>query len=824
MTLKRFYHDLALASEASFDNVSNIHKGELNDSVAFSFSHPLLESPVDVEFVIHGKFWLQNLACSHQAYRNPDVANYLSNAKFMVLASSESTRTAKVVDFLQALFAQIPGNITICGILELVSGKLTAKLASGSQSPESQSFDSLDLDDDYLSDFNTHDELDDETGMQTTPTDLLGTIADRQRRESLKKSLREAQSAGLCIGLFPAEPTQMPEVISLSIRVSQFGLPHDAMEAWGLEVNEHLILLVRVGLDYPCLSKYLELPAEQDIARFRFGKCAAAKPSMESVRAIFRNRHAEKNPCANENGTSDSSSFLPTYMSASINRQLNQYLHRLLALRRARGLSWDAAQEAIQAMEHGSDLEAPRSRANRADAVIISPRAPATLSRDFALDCAENFSIPLVAMQVALRQFVRCTEFCMVCYMALEDGPGSLKPYVCDKPLCLYQYLSLGFGPSIEHEIINSPRVVDLLISFFYSAVWDGQLREFPTVLPLKVPNFQDPTRSIMAQAQIHDDTICIHPEHTQVRQALQPGDCVALFTLDDNGESPAQGERKWQTRKGNCSDRTAAVTGYLCLSTEVTQHACVLEIISEPFEPPSDIWPRLSQLEQSGTPPQNGWTNVFIFPFVHDLEGLPDRQRDALLTLILTCIPPVLDMRVYLLNGPGGHLSSCNRMSRSSLALLEWILASNRSHIVQDQSLTDAKKTPPPVNKTASEPTRGDEPMVQYLPFRFAQGSPDKEHRFARELDQHTVDNKGKKQEFPSLFAWHGSSLGNWHSIIRTGLDFEKVANGRSYGNGVYMSRRMDVSSAYTATIPKPEIGSPSLVMVSAPPPEEPP
>ncbi|KAM4059221.1 poly(ADP-ribose) polymerase catalytic domain-containing protein [Hirsutella rhossiliensis] len=166
------------------------------------------------------------------------------------------------------------------------------------------------------------------------------------------------------------------------------------------------------------------------------------------------------------------------------------------------------------------------------------------------------------------------------------------------------------------------------------------------------------------------------------------------------------------------------SVSGHLCLVTKVTQHECILEIMCKFSEPTGDIWPNLPQLQQNGTGPETGWTKAFIFPFVHDLDRFSGRQRNALLTLILSCIPPVLDMRAYLLNGPG------------------------------------------------------------------------------------------KKQEFPSLFAWHGSSLGNWHSIIRTGLDFETIANGRSYGNGVYMSRHMAVSSGYAGIISKPDIDSASFAM----------
>ena len=65
----------------------------------------------------------------------------------------------------------------------------------------------------------------------------------------------------------------------------------------------------------------------------------------------------------------------------------------------------------------------------------------------------------------------------------------------------------------------------------------------------------------------------------------------------------------------------------------------------------------------------------------------------------------------------------------------------------------------------------------------------------FLRELNQRV--NNGKP--YPTLFAWHGSSLGNWHSIIRTGLDFSQTVNGRAYGNGVYFAKDFETSFSYS-------------------------
>jgi ubiquitin-conjugating enzyme E2 Q len=87
-----------------------------------------------------------------------------------------------------------------------------------------------------------------------------------------------------------------------------------------------------------------------------------------------------------------------------------------------------------------------------------------------------------------MRYLLRCTEFCLVCHDKIEGGFEALKPYVCSKPLCLYQYMSLGFGPSVEHEILTQPYVVDLLVSFCYTAALNQRLREYPTGMSLHVP------------------------------------------------------------------------------------------------------------------------------------------------------------------------------------------------------------------------------------------------------------------------------------------------------------------------------------------------
>ncbi|XP_071110322.1 protein mono-ADP-ribosyltransferase PARP6-like [Haliotis cracherodii] len=105
---------------------------------------------------------------------------------------------------------------------------------------------------------------------------------------------------------------------------------------------------------------------------------------------------------------------------------------------------------------------------------------------------------------------------------------------------------------------------------------------------------------------------------------------------------------------------------------------------------------------------------------------------------------------------------------------LLQWIIASNRSHIV---------KLPP--DRQLS---------FMHTPHQFLLMSspPAKEAKFREE-----------KVKYGSTFAFHGSSIENWHSIIREGLivasGTTKQMNGAAYGKGIYLSPSSSVSFGYS-------------------------
>jgi ubiquitin-conjugating enzyme E2 Q len=191
---------------------------------------------------------------------------------------------------------------------------------------------------------------------------------------------------------------------------------------------------------------------------------------------------------------------------------------------------------------------------------------------------------------------------------------------------------------------------------------------------------------------------------------------------------------------------------------------------------------------------------------FKHDrvVDDLDDPNRKAALHHLSCNIPSVLEMRKYLMEKPGRLLSSWkNTMDTSTLALLNWIVASNRSLIVQDGPVPDDE---PVLNDALAMDAlkngqNGNQVIgmdKEWMQFRFAQGAPEKEQIFTDELNKFGLEEK----KYPSLFLWHGSPLRNWHSIIRSGLDFKTSQHGRAYGNGVYFSSHLDVSLGYTGGV----------------------
>ncbi|KAL9658327.1 hypothetical protein ABK040_015647 [Willaertia magna] len=104
---------------------------------------------------------------------------------------------------------------------------------------------------------------------------------------------------------------------------------------------------------------------------------------------------------------------------------------------------------------------------------------------------------------------------------------------------------------------------------------------------------------------------------------------------------------------------------------------------------------------------------------------------------------------------------------------LLRWIIASARVHFkkLEGKEQLSVMQTP-----------------HQYI---MLSSTPSKEKLFQE-----------KKQKYGTILCWHGSALGNWHSIMRKGLlnmsGTTGMVNGAAYGSGIYFAANASVSFGY--------------------------
>ena len=405
-------------------------------------------------------------------------------------------------------------------------------------------------------------------------------------------------------------------------------------------------------------------------------------------------------------------------------------------------------------------------------------------------------------MQYALRHLVRCTEFCLVCHCKVEVDFEALKPYVCSKPLCLYQYMSLGFGPSIEHEIITQPHVVDLLVSFCYISAYTQKMKYLPTGMALMVPHpeaIQDNSFDLPSKA-INGAT--------PGPMALAPNASSRASTSNGTKTIPVTYKAKFNEKKMELLFPVASAKAPLqvgsWISISPSKHkqdrmSCrVIETIhpavrlgkpvtsspkSSAYVPPQNgtsAQGRLSATNRTNpytprtTPPvvaenlQTIYRDVEFVIFDQNFDDLQVSGKYSTICLLLETLPSIAEMKKFLL-GKGSQEANlrqwADHINPAALGLLRWIIASNRSCIVQVDNLEG-------VSRKSEERVSG---MPGWMQFRFAQGAPDKEQRFVTSIRKTTPNTK-----FPTLFAWHGSPLHNWHGIVREGLHFERTDNGK--------------------------------------------
>lgn len=616
--------------------------------------------------------------------------------------------------------------------------------------------------------------------------------------KKIKQDLRRARDAGARVGVISGvKHGARSHVISLSIRVNNLGIPDETLGAWDVEPSDYIVLLVRIEEPYPSAQRLSIEPTTFFSLGFRFGKCCRYKPTSVSAQKAF-DPLQPTGIDTSKPAELDEGAFRKLFISNSLEQFMNENFLSLFKLRLNGCSTWDDAntrlmdlslhlrsETLVSSGKAGNSETKSKGKGKAPDPVLTAEeprRLPTLLLIDSFAEPVEITSTLLVAMQFATHHFVRCTEYCLRCHRKMDKEFEAIKPFVCSNSLCLFQYITMGLGPSVEHEIITQPYVVDLLVTLCYGSIQTTPytdrlapapgvsedmstarfpIRDFPTGLRLKVPRpaqngKHDPSLDacIPVLFDLHHETITV--EDTKDLDRLSGGQWMMLRHAPHqyNAEgSTYQVYIKYVDRSTNSLDVEIQHKNTLCTILALT-----------------------------------GKVKMEMYAYEAEFDDLDRAGKARAMTFLLKTLPPISHMREYLVRNPHKTLKSCPGICSSALTLLTWVVASNRSCILQVNQVEDHQAID--LDLLGTIKTREQE-IIPFLgsniiQFRFAQGAPDKELRFHRALKEMQAQGK---TEYPTLFAWHGSSLKNWHSILRQGLNFEETLHGRAYGHGVYFS-----------------------------------
>jgi len=153
----------------------------------------------------------------------------------------------------------------------------------------------------------------------------------------------------------------------------------------------------------------------------------------------------------------------------------------------------------------------------------------------------------------------------------------------------------------------------------------------------------------------------------------------------------------------------------------------------------------------------------------------LNDKQEPDITKLkqVLDICPPMDELMELAKDGDFELKQNMEKIHPLLHGLLSWIITSNRAHLRQ---------------LSQKEHIKGIDTEYQ---FALCSSTPDREAQF-----------QDLKERNGSFLAFHGSPMGNWHSILRMGLknysNSKYQLNGAAYGQGIYLASHFSTSWGY--------------------------
>lgn len=738
-----------------------------------------------------------------------------------------------------------------------------AQMDTGSEFEENDDYEGLDSEDDHLdgngwSPGSPSPQSTPHIGLASARVDDIASMQALNSR--IRRDLRMAKSAGFRVGHIGPLLSNCPDAfVTISCRVAKLGISEEALQAWDLDQSLYFLVLIRYKSGYKPLERLIsgDCVVSRNV-EIRVGLSHNYKIQIiQAIDAFSQLKQPRNEKTATRSQNAKFEGLYPLFIGRPLEGLLNERLVTILKYRLEKGLSWGGSERFYSDYQGASVGASDYIESNYwEDDSESTKNFQPIVTADHLAESPIELSFPLVTMQFALRHLVRCTEFCLVCHCKIDMDFEALKPYVCSKPLCLYQYMALGFGPSIEHEIMSQPHVVDLLVSFCYSSAYNQRLLGFPVGMGLIVPHPalwpagvpQSPYNPSMLSTPLHAATPASTYGYGYQGAASADGVVVAQNSPSGRTE-PRRHSAKFDHRTMELifqpGEKILRVGQWICLhlvlkEPETPVHCRVTEALypvvrlgtpihvdeasSQKTRPPCKL-PQQQTAHQTHVSTYNESVGVSASQKVHpsphgrgvrsapthacappppsvlpqveftiydqNFDDLEPTDKLTTICMLLNTLPSVTEMRVYLLsiNGIDTSLRTWHdRISPAALGILRWIIASNRSCLIQVDDIDKAATKS--INKS-EERVSG---MPQWMQFRFAQGAPDKEQRFINSVRQ-----QAENSNHPTIFAWHGSPISNWHGIVREGLHFRDTVNGRAFGNGVYHAKDVSTSLSYS-------------------------
>ena len=347
--------------------------------------------------------------------------------------------------------------LRVSELISQIASELQKALADGSRdnpfSLEDEMDDESICDDDW-----SHSPIHDEENTYIS----INPEAAVKLNKRIREDLRAVRNAGFRVGILRGlKADSQTSVLSMSVQVSRLGLSDEAIQAWDLEKQQHVVLLIRYSAGYKSFDAIINEAARSHEVEFRVGISNRYKPTVTEAIAAFtpvsKKEGGDSNDGPAEDGTQsqvdgNSAGFSSLFISSSLNDFMKEQFTSLLKIRHNMGVGWDGAKLFYSDSQgragfggFGSPMVANGLPNNYYfESSTTKTGLKAIVTADHIRDTkGDRFSFPLIAIQFVMRYLTRCTEFCLICHDKTQETFEALKPYVCSKPLCLYQ-VSLG--------------------------------------------------------------------------------------------------------------------------------------------------------------------------------------------------------------------------------------------------------------------------------------------------------------------------------------------------------------------------------------------